>query len=309
LLVTDSVVRPPPVAAFVSSITVFDETGALDEKGFRAHLNRLGEAGIGVYVAGGGSGEAYAMSHAERRRVLELGVEVLKDVVPIRLMGVEPRTAEDMIDFATAAVSCGVDAVQIYSIDVGHGGIPTDAEIASYFTEVLENLTVPCILSTHGSGDSFVPVTTLAALAHRFDHLIEINCTRDDLYLDGLIDALHGEAGVFVGTESQSLTAFAMGASGYLSSIANLAPRTVMEVVNRYNVSDFVGTTLAYAKLMRLARLIYTNGGVRMTKELLRHFGLPGGYTRKPRLPLPPEAVRETAEAIRVLGIDHTEAW
>jgi 4-hydroxy-tetrahydrodipicolinate synthase len=118
----DLVGRRQEQAAFVISITPFDESGALDEKGFRAHLARLGEAGIGVYVAGGGSGEAYALSQAERRRVVELGVETLKGLVPIRSMGVEPRTAQEMVDFIEVAASCGVDAAQIYSLDYGHGG-------------------------------------------------------------------------------------------------------------------------------------------------------------------------------------------
>jgi 4-hydroxy-tetrahydrodipicolinate synthase len=224
-------------------------------------------------------------------------------------MGVEPRTAQEMIDFIEVAASCGVDAAQIYSLDAGHGGYPNDREITTYFTDVLENVTLPCILSTHSSVNYLVPVTTVAMLAHRFDHLIEINCTRDDLYLEALIDALDGKADVFVGSEFQGIVGFVMGASGYLTSIGNLAPKTIMEVINRYNEGDLAGGTIAYGKVMRLARLIYTNGGIRMTKALLQYFGLPGGYTRKPRLPLSPEAVDDVAAAIRSLGIDRAEGW
>jgi len=39
--------------------------GGLDEAGLRAHLGRLGDAGIGVYLAGSGSGEGYTLDDGE----------------------------------------------------------------------------------------------------------------------------------------------------------------------------------------------------------------------------------------------------
>ena len=59
------------------SLTPFTEDGDLDEPGLRAHLRRLGVAGIGVYLAGSGSGEGYTLTRDERRRVFDVGVEEL----------------------------------------------------------------------------------------------------------------------------------------------------------------------------------------------------------------------------------------
>ena len=80
------------------SLTPFTETGALDEPGLRAHLRRLGAAGIGVYLAGSGSGEGYTLTRDERRRVFDVGVEELGGQVPVRAMGVEPRTAAEVVE-------------------------------------------------------------------------------------------------------------------------------------------------------------------------------------------------------------------
>ena len=57
-------------SAFVVSITPFDDDGEVDEPALRAHLHRIRDAGIGVYVGGGGSGEGYTLSWAEHERVL-----------------------------------------------------------------------------------------------------------------------------------------------------------------------------------------------------------------------------------------------
>ena len=97
-------------STFVISLTPFAEDGALDEAALRAHLGRLRASGIGVYLAGSGSGEGYTLTRDERRRVLEIGADELAGRVPVRAMGVEPRTATEVIELAEDAVAAGLDA-------------------------------------------------------------------------------------------------------------------------------------------------------------------------------------------------------
>src|SRR5947207_1394834 len=104
-------------STFVISITPFDDGGELDEDGLRGHLRRLRDSTIGVYLGGSGSGEGYTLTPAEMRRVLEIGVEELGGRAPVRAMGVEPRTARDMIALGQLAADVGVDAMQVYSLD------------------------------------------------------------------------------------------------------------------------------------------------------------------------------------------------
>jgi len=75
---------PRPPSTFVISLTPFSGDGTLDEHGFRLHLRRLAEAGIGVYLGGSGSGEGYTLTPAEVARILEIGAEELGGRVPVR---------------------------------------------------------------------------------------------------------------------------------------------------------------------------------------------------------------------------------
>ena len=112
---------------------------------------------------------------------VELAVGECDGTVPVRAMGVEPRTAGEMVQFVAAGEAAGVDAVQVYSLDVGHGHRPSPAELERYFTEVLASTDVPCILSTHQSVGYKVPVPLLVILADRFRHLVGVNCSFPDL--------------------------------------------------------------------------------------------------------------------------------
>jgi len=157
--------RPP--STFVISLTPFTSDGRLDEEGLRGHLRRLAGSGIGVYLGGSGSGEGYTLSRDEARRVLEIGVEELRGHVPVRAMGVEPRTAAEMIDLGRLAADVGVDAMQVYSLDQGHGNRPRPDELERYFCDVLDAVKVPVILSSHQAAGYYLPADLIGRLLDR----------------------------------------------------------------------------------------------------------------------------------------------
>jgi 4-hydroxy-tetrahydrodipicolinate synthase len=287
---------------FVISITTFTADGALDEAALRAHLRRMADGGVGVYVAGSGSGEGYSLSPAERDRVFEITAEELLGRTPARAMGVEPRSAAEMLALAAAAAAAGLDAVQVYSLDLGHGHLPTPQEVERYLRDVLGAAEIPVVVSTHQSAGYGVAPPLLTSLAAEHPHLIGVNCTHPDLgYLADVIDAVAGRD-VHVGGPSQALSAMALGAAGYLTSEANLSPALCRRVVDAFEAGELAAAADAYAKVVRLSSLLYGHGGTRATKAVLNALGLPGGYPRPPQLPVSPAEAAGLLERIRSLG-------
>jgi 4-hydroxy-tetrahydrodipicolinate synthase len=301
---------PSDASTFVISITPFDADGALDEAATRIHLQRMADAGIGVYLGGGGSGEGYVLSRHETQRLLRIGVEELAGKVPIRAMGVEPRTSGDMIDYIEMVSGIGVDAAQIYSLDQGHGHRPNRDEIHRYFDDVLSASSFPAVLSTHQSVGYQVPLSMLIEYADRFDHLIGINVSHQDLgYLASIVDALGDRLEIHVGGPQLALTALSLGATGYLSSEGNLAPKLCAGVIEAYRRNDARLMGELFGALLRLSNALYGAGGIRATKAVLNALGLPGGFPRLPQLPLPAASVPDLLGLIDRLGIKSTEGW
>lgn len=295
---------------FTISITPFAQDGTIDEDALRRHLARLGAAGMGVYVGGGGSGEGYTLSPAEAQRVLEIAVETLKGVAPIRAMGVEPRTAVQMIDFLRMAEATGVDAAQVYSLDVGHGHAPTPKELDAYFDEVLSTIEMPLVLSTHQSVGYVIPPPVIIALYERHPQLIGLNISHQDPnYLRTLIDALGDRVDVCVGGPHLGPLCLALGGQGYLTSEGNLAPKLCMGVIAAAKAGDNARYLELWGKLMRLFMALYGNGGIRVTKAVLNEVGLAGGYPRLPRLPVEADALARAMAVVEETGIAAIEGW
>jgi 4-hydroxy-tetrahydrodipicolinate synthase len=307
---TSGGVDPDRASTYVVAITPFTDDGAFDEDAVRDHLRRMAAAAIGVYVGGGGSGEGYVLSDAEARRLLEISVEELKGRVPVRAMGVEARTSAQMIEFIEMAAEVGLDAVQIYSLDQGHGHRPTQDEIHRYFDDVLSATTMPAVLSTHQSVGYQVPVPMLSEFADRFDHLIGINCSHQDLgYLTAMIDAVGDRLEIHVGGPQLGLTALSLGANGYLSSEGNLAPTLCVAVIDAYRRDDAQRMADLFGKLLRLSMAFYGAGGIRATKAVLKALGHPGGAPRLPQLPVEPDRVAQLLGVVDDLGLAEIEGW
>jgi 4-hydroxy-tetrahydrodipicolinate synthase len=267
------------------SITPFKPDGALDEDGLRVHLRRQRDAGVGVYLAGSGSGEGYTLDDRETSRVLEIGVEELRGQVPVRAMGVEPRTPAQMVALAQRAEAAGVDALQLYSLDVGHGNRPSAGEQARYVEAVLTATSGPIVLSTHESVGYLLPVELVASVVGD-DRVLGVNCSTNDVaYLTRLLDAVDGRADVHVGGPMHALTCLALGGQGFLSSDANLAPELCAAVIERWQAADLDGLRAAFGALLRLYAATRELGGLTATKAALELLGRPGGPPRPPRLP------------------------
>jgi 4-hydroxy-tetrahydrodipicolinate synthase len=290
-------------STFVISLTPFDAEERLDEAALRAHLGRLRDAGIGVYLAGSGSGEGYTLDAGETRRVLEIGVEELKGRVPVRAMGVEPRTAKDMLQLAEIAGSTGVDAMQVYSLDVGHGHMPDRAEMDAYYDDVLGRLPIPAVLSTHQSVGYLLPLDLIVDLVDRHN-IIGVNCTSPDHgYLLRLIDLVGDRVEIHCGGPMQALATLALGGTGYLSSEGNLAPQLCVSLIRHWDEGDLAAATDAYNRIMHLLALNARYMHITATKTALALLGLPGGLPRRPRLMLEGDAredVRQVVEQQRI---------
>jgi 4-hydroxy-tetrahydrodipicolinate synthase len=294
-------------SAFVISITPFTESGEVDWDATRAHWQRLKDAGIGVYVGGGGSGEGHALVDAEVDRLLELAAEELVGRVPTRAMGVEPRTAKQMIAFGRRVEGYGLDAMQVYSLDMGHLGIPRPAEQERYFRDVLEQITMPAVISTHFSVGYMVPVDLLCRLCDDHPSVIGINCSigQDFTYLVRLLEEMPPHVEVHVGGPMHALSALAMGATGFLSSEGNLVPGLAQSIVVHYGAGRYAEAADAYARLLEVFTLLSSRVAV---KGLLRALGLPGGEPRPPRLLLVTDDDATAGIArLRAIGIPELE--
>src|SRR5262249_4487752 len=289
--------------AFVMSITPFGEGDALDEAALRHHLRRLRDARVGVYIGSSASGEGFSLSKEELNRVLAIAVEELKGRVPVRAMGCEVRQTGEMVDFLWRASRHALDAVHIFAPEMGHGAKPTPAELDKYYSTVIEETSLPVVLSSYQTLGYDVPVAVIEQLLERFPQITGfVYGGRDIRYLCQAIERLADRIEVHCAGPANALTTLGLGGHGFMGHEGNLAPMLVASVISTFQSGDNAGLAKAFGALMGI-NAIHHRHGVRSMKPLLRAFGLPGGTIRLPRLAISAEELNEVIEATDRLNI------
>lgn len=302
---------PVPIA-FAMAATPFQTDGALDEEGLRRHLERLTQSGCGVYLGSGGSGEGHALSLEEISRVYEIGVDVCKGRVPVCANPPEPRTAKGMIQVATAAARAGVDLVQVYLLDPGHGMRPTPLELEFYLRTVLDALDHPTALSVHFYAGYLPSTAMLVQLCRDYPQVKALNAIGCPFsYLVELMDGLGPGIDIYVGVK-QILEALPLGARGYMAAEPNIAPYLCRSIVEHYARGDMSAFAEATADMFRLATIVnrWSPANARWIKMAMKVLALPGGngVLRPPYL-LPPQGqLDEMARALTQFEFEKIEA-
>lgn len=265
---------------FVVSLTPFDTTGRVDEPDLRGHLRRMADAGIGVYIGGAGSGEGASLSSDETRRLYTIASEELKGKVPVFAMGIEPRTAGEMIQLARFAEEADLDGMQVYSVAAPAA---THREVEAYFIDVLDAVRIPVVISIHHLAGYTIPIALVRTLVDRYEQIIGVNCTHADIHL---LDAIGAQVAVYVANVPDIVPNLALGGHGFLTSEANLVPRLCVSIIKHWQSGDLDAAFGAWATLLRLHSDNSAFVGIRGLKAALNSLGLPGGYPRRPRLPV-----------------------
>jgi 4-hydroxy-tetrahydrodipicolinate synthase len=295
------------LSVVVITIVPFDDKGAVDEAAYRRQLGRLRDAGCAVYVAGSASSEAYTYTPEELDRILAISYEELEGKVPYRAMGWEPRTAADMIGFMKRVERSKIGTAQIFSLEIGHGTKPSEAEMELYYSSIIEATSLKIFLSCHPrSGGYVIPLNLIDRLAKKYPQFVGIAYGGLDLsYHAELIHRFGDRLEIHNAGPALAPNTLSLGGNGFMGGEGNFMPTLVQSVITSWEAKDYDGLRSSYSKLMRLAEIFSRGGGGanRSMKPIMNAFGLPGGTIRAPRLPVSAEEVAKRVKEIVALDI------
>jgi 4-hydroxy-tetrahydrodipicolinate synthase len=281
-------------------MTPFGADGQVDVGALSRNAEWLLEGGANGFVGTGTMGEAQSLSAAERRVVLETLVEVAADRVLVTA-GVSSETPERSIAFAEQAAAAGAGALMLLP-PLGYEG---DArEIEAFYRAVAGTTELPVMAYNNpkASGIDMRP-STIARLAE-IDGVVAIKeCSGDARRLAELLNVDAGIE-VLVGGDDWALEGFCAGATGWISGVANIAPRECVELHRLCADGRLEEAREIYARLLPLARLDMRSKLVQFFKAAQDLIGREGGPCRAPRLELTDAEQDEVREAVRALGAE-----
>lgn len=280
-------------------ITPFTPEDTVDVAGLRANAAHALEHGVRGLVASGTMGEAGALTHEERRSVIEAVVAEAAGSVPV-LAGVSAGSTAGACAYAELARDAGVSGVMCLP-PLNYTGRPD--EYVAFFQAVAAAAGVPVMAynNPEASGIDLSPAL-IAEIAAEVPEIVAVKeCSGDARRIAALVNATELE--ILVGGDDWALEGFAAGASGWVSGVANAAPAECVRLQELVEAGALAEARAVYARLLPLSRLDMTPKLVQYFKASLDALGLHGGPVRPPRLPLDAAEQEVLRLAVDALGV------
>ena len=285
---------PPIVTPFRDGEVDYETYARLVER-------QVAEGSHGITV-NGTTAEPSTLTVAERLRLVETAARVLKKRIPL-VAATGSQSHADSIVLTEAAKQAGADAVLIvtpYFIR------PPQRGLIEYYVDLGKRTDLP-VMIYHIPGRAAVNVTvdTVAAIAERLPRLVGLKHAVNDLgFVSELLARLGFEFRVHVGLEDLSFPMLAVGASGLMNAVGNLAPRKVAELYELTAAGKMAEARALHYALFELNQAVFYDTNPIPMKYMMKRLGiLPNEEHRLPMVPATPDVAKRCDAVLARAGL------
>ncbi len=282
-----------------------DESLNLDE--LRNQIERLLAGGVHGLFAFGTNGEGYILSEEEKYQVLEVMVDQVKGRVPV-YAGTGCISTRDTIRQSVQAEKLGADVLSIITPSFGAA---SQKELYTHYTEVAKHVNIPIILYNipPRTGNKLAP-ETVRDLIRDVDVIVGAKDSSGDIenlkaYIR-LTAELDKDAAILAGNDGAILTCLKEGGKGGIAGRANIWPKTVASIYDKFVAGDLEGAQKAQDAISVLQAAFKFGNPNTIIKKAVELLGYPVGKCRSPFNYVPDEgldAIRKILDENAALGL------
>ncbi|MFE9437549.1 4-hydroxy-tetrahydrodipicolinate synthase [Streptomyces sp. NPDC006602] len=274
--------------ALCAMITPFTDAGALDLDGAQRLAERLVAEGCDGIVLSGTTGESPTTTDAEKAALVRAVREAVGERASI-VAGVGTFDTRHTVELALAAEKAGADGLLVVS--PYYSRPPQDA-VEAHFREVADASGLPLVLyDIPGRTGTRIEPDTMIRLAGHPRIVAVKDCSYDFLGAQKVLDRT--ELAYYAGCDEHNLALYAVGATGYISTVANVVPARLRAVLDAFEAGDTPVAARLQQRATPLIESMMSAGlpGAVTAKALLNALDLPAGPVRAPLRPADREAV------------------
>lgn len=285
-----------------TAITTPFRDGAIDEEAMAAHASWLIDEGVQGIVVCGTTGEAATMSEPERLRAIQLMREVVADRAWL-VAGAGNNSTSESLAFIDMLHASGTQVDAVMSV-VPYYNKPNQDGLLGHFTAICDRSRFPVVLYNVPSRTVVgMTVDTMARLAAH-PNVCAIKEASADLHLDArLLGALPRPVQVLSGDDATALPLMAIGGSGVISVIANIAPALMRQLCDGALGGDLPAAQRANRVVAELQSVLFAVSNPIPVKAACAWLGFGNGDVRLPLARMARAEEESLFERLTALGV------
>lgn len=284
--------------------TAFDENGDLALDQYQSNVVKLCEAGVDGVVFLGSNGEYTLLSESEKLEVIKAGLEALPKG-KLGLVGTGCESTRATIALSEQAARLGAHAVLVVNPSY-YKPLLTKPVLREHYREVAKASPVPVLLYNVPKFTGIdLSVDLVAELSHEPNIIGIKDSSGNVIQLHEILLRSRPGWNVLVGNGSALMAALAVGVTGGVLALADVAPRECAELYRLCKAGRWEEAKALQSRLLPVNQAVGGAMGIPGVKAAMEMRGYYGGPPRRPLAPLSEAdraALRQLLGAAGLLG-------
>ncbi len=285
--------------AITAIVTPFRD-GKLDEGAYRELIEFQIKGGINGIVPCGTTGESATLTHEEHKRVVEACVDQVKKRVPV-VAGTGSNNTAEAVELTRHAEQAGADYALLIT---PYYNKPTQEGVYQHFKTVADNTSIPMVVYNVPSRTSLNLLPETVARLAEFKNIVAIKEATGDLKQCAKIVELCGDKITLLsGDDFTVLPLLAIGGTGVISVVSNVAPRDMADMCAAFAKGDIKTAQKLHYKMWPLMEAMFYETNPTPAKTALNMMGKISGEVRQPLCPMSPANQDKLRQVLKKYGL------
>ena len=272
-------------------ITPMNEDYSVNYEGLKENVQYYLDLKVAGIIIVGSTGEFASLDDAEKEKIISDISPMVKETETKLLVGIADERTDKIIEYAKFVEEKGADGhLLINSFYM----TPTEEEAFHQFKDVNDVVTKPIMMYNNPfTANVDLENETIYKIDKELDKVQYIKESTGDIRkVRTLVE--NTDLVMFCGSDDLAYESFAVGATGWVSVAANIAPKSASKLYELMKEDKFEEARALNKDLLPLCEFLEDSGKyVQIVKKAMDLKGLNGGPSRKPRLGLTDEEVEK----------------
>lgn len=282
-------------------VTPFDEDRELDLDKAQSLADRLILGGSDSLIVNGTTGESPTVFYPQKMELFRAVLSASNKRVPV-IANVGDNCTADTVTFAEEVTALGVDGIMLV---VPYYNKPPQEGLFRHFKTIANAVEVPVILyNIPGRCVINMEAETTLRLANEVDNIIAVKEASGKMdQIQTIINESPDDFWVYSGDDEQTYELMKRGGHGVISTIGNVTPTRMKEIVELCAAEDYEAAWKAHEALLPLMQQLFKTSNPILVKEALKLAGFPVGGVRLPLVDATPDQSKDLEQVMRQVGV------
>ncbi|MFX0195186.1 MAG: 4-hydroxy-tetrahydrodipicolinate synthase [Candidatus Hodarchaeota archaeon] len=288
-------------------LTPFDNNEEIDVESLRRHAVFLLKNGVHGVLYGGSTSEFPSLSIEERKKALEIVIDVVNEKVPVIACASHTST-KVAVEIATHAENFGADGLLISAPYYFKGGFSRvgDEELMAFFGTIAKSVKIPIILYDNptATGVTLAPSTIARLFEEGYIEYVKISLA-DSLKLSDIFKLAGDQLTLLSGEEVLAMQMLERGVAGFTVAAPAVLPRHFVDLYENFKQDRIDEAWDIFYKVLPFLNVALCEPNyIPCCKEALVMMGVISNSTvRKPLLPIDDIRKMQIKRTLKMLGL------